>query len=106
MIDPLQIVQNDRLPILEFTIEKGGVAFNLTGYTVVFSMLNNAGVRKIDKQACVVVSAAAGTVQYSWQEGETDTAGDFTGEVQVTDSNGRTQTTFDPIPIVIREQIA
>lgn len=106
MTDPIQIVQNDLLPVLEFTIEKGCEAFNLTGYTVVFSMLNNAGVRKIDKQECTITSAVSGIVQYSWQDGDTDTSGDFTGEVQVTDSNGKTQTTFDIIPIVIREQIA
>lgn len=94
------------MPILEFTIVKDGSAVNLTGATVVFSMYNEARVRKIDKQACTITNATAGIVQYQLQEGDTSEEGSFTGEIQVTDSNSGIQTTFDAIPITVRAQIA
>jgi hypothetical protein len=103
---PIEIVQHDTLPLLEFTIEKNNAVFNLSGYTVVFSMMDENGTLKVNKQPCTVVSAAAGTCTYQLQSDDTNVAGQFQGEISVVDSNGDVQTTYDHIPIVIRQQVA
>lgn len=106
MISPIELVQNDTLPFLDFTIEKDGVAVNLTSATVVFSMKNDKGVRKIDKQACSLVTPLSGICRYELQLGDTDTAGTFNGEIQITFPGGTKQTSFENIPVVIKGEIA
>lgn len=103
---PIQIVQNDTLPLLEFTIEKNNEPFNLTGCTVTFSMMNQDGTVKISKRACTVVAPLLGTCSCQLLAGDTNEAGQFQGELSVVDSSNNIHTTYDQIPIVIRQQIA
>ena len=56
----------------------------ITGATVVFSMRDENGTVKVDKEPVVVDDDEEGMVHYIWQEGDTDTAGTFYGEFQVT----------------------
>lgn len=103
---PIRIVQNDTLPLLEFSIEKNNEAFDLTGCTVFFSMMNQDGTVKINKRACTIVSPSLGTCTCQLVEADTNEAGQFQGELSVVDSSNDVQTTYDQIPIVIRQQIA
>lgn len=87
---------------------------NLTGATVKFIMRQSGvAAAKVDTTATVVV-AADGTVQYEWVAADTDTAGDYLGEFEVTDSSGDVTTYWDlrraadignnlpPEPLIIR----
>ena len=105
-MSPIELVQNDTLPLLEFTIEKNGAVFNLTGYSVKFSMMNQDGVVVVDKQPCTIVSAANGTCTYQLKSSETANPGKFRAELSVIDSNNDVQTTYDDIPVIIRQQVA
>ena len=65
---------------------------NLTGCTVKFNMrLKTAATAKVSASASIV-NAATGTVQYQWQSTDTDTAGEYRAEWQVTFASGRVQT--------------
>lgn len=102
----IELVQNDTLPTLDFTIQKDGISYDLTGCTVYFSMQNENGTIKINKQTCTVVSASNGTCHYTLQSGDTNEAGQFSGEVTVIDGSGKIQTSYDNIPIIIRQEFA
>jgi hypothetical protein len=72
----LPMKQGDRLPELTATLElPAGTPLNLTGATVTFTMVATNGQVLIDAAPATVVSAAAGTVKYAWDTGDTDQIG-------------------------------
>lgn len=101
----VKLVQNDTRPALEFSVREDGQAVDLTGATVKFYMKDSAGSAKLAGAACTITDATNGKCQYVWQAGDLDTAGTFTGEVQVTFSDGRIQTGYDTIALVVRAEL-
>lgn len=79
------IKRNDLGPDLGITIEApAGTAVDLTGTTVRFHMkLPGASSAKVDA-AANIDSATDGEVSYTWQSGDTDTAGLYLAEFEVT----------------------
>lgn len=86
------IKKGDRLPTLEATLKyaDGGV-IDLTGATVKLIMAATPGSTPKVATAGVVTNAAGGVVQYLWAAGDTDTAGRYVAEFEVT-ANGKTLT--------------
>jgi len=82
--------QNDRLPVLEITIKKtDGTPLDLTGATAKFFMVDaKTNVTKVSA-AATVKNATGGVVEYAWAAGDTDTAGDFKAEVEITYADGK-----------------
>jgi hypothetical protein len=78
--------KGDRLPVLQRTLYGAdGVALNLTGATVTFSMRpSGSATLKVTDGACVLSDAAGGVVQYEWGATDSDTAGSFVGEFRAT----------------------
>ena len=67
------------------------IVVDVTGATVRFHMFDQDKVSKVDAAASIV-NGAAGDVQYLWVAGDTDTAGFFDSEFEVTFSGGRIET--------------
>ncbi len=88
------IKKDDTSKKIEATLlDVDGAAVNLVSATVVFSMrLASDGVVKISESSATVVSATAGTVEYDWIATDTDTAGEYEAEFEVTFSGGLIQT--------------
>lgn len=79
------IKQGSTLPALASTLQKSdGTAIDLTASDVTVTMTSASGSVVINEQAVQVISATAGTVQYNWQTGDLDTAGDYNLEFTVT----------------------
>lgn len=76
----------DRLPKLRRQlVDANGAAIDLTASTVAFRMWpQTGGALKINNGACAIVDAATGVVEYSWAAIDTDTAGTFLGEFEIT----------------------
>lgn len=88
------IKQNDQLPELTVTLSDAqSQTIDLTSATSVLFIMNVKGssVNKVNS-AAEIVDADGGIVKYVWLEGDTDTAGNFTGEFQVTYSDDRIET--------------
>lgn len=87
------IKKNDTTPAITSTLQDAdGNAVNLTGATVKFIMRKKgASSAKVDASA-TVVTPAEGTVSYTWVTANTDTAGDYEAEWQVTFAGGAVQT--------------
>lgn len=85
------IKQNDTREPLQIICEKGDEsAEDLTGASVKFIMSAKPGTStKVDHAATIVGTASAGVVKYQWITGDTDTAGTYLGEFQVTFSDAR-----------------
>lgn len=82
--------RNDLLPSLAATLSYAGVgAIDLTtAVSVKFIMKAPGGVVKVNR-AAVFVDRPTGKVRYDWTLGDTDTAGRFHGEFEVTDASGK-----------------
>lgn len=107
MITPqFAIKQGDRLPLLNATlVDSDGAAVNLTGASVRFLMRNEAGTVVVN-QAATVVSAASGTVRYSWGATDTATAGVYNAEFEVTvDSLKRTFPTQGYLRVTVWDDV-
>jgi hypothetical protein len=88
------IKRNDTKGTIECNLLDGdSTAVDLTGATVKFLMRREgrSGV-KVNSAASVVGDPAAGVVSYQWEAADTDTAGDYEGEFEVTFSDGRVAT--------------
>lgn len=87
------IKQNDTAPSLKATLKDGsGTVIDLTNATVRFHMKAvGATTTKVDR-ATSVTDATNGVVQYNWQPADTDTAGSYYAEFEVTYSDGTIET--------------
>lgn len=90
---PFTIKRNDTSPILQTVLsDANGVAIDLTGTTVKFYMKKyKATTPKINATAAIV-NEDAGIVRYLWQTGDTDTAGSYQAEFQITYDDGAVET--------------
>lgn len=90
-----KIKRNDTLPFLEVYISTSGnlgqkTGFDLTGVTAVtFSMIDDCSNSKIFEQSAEIICSSGGTIQYQWQDGDTDTIGSYLGEFELRYLNGK-----------------
>jgi hypothetical protein len=89
----IYIKQNDRRPVAQKDLTRGGVAVDLTLATgVTFKM------RPFDKPdlkinaGCTINDAVTGDVEYRWQADDTDVPGKFHAEYEVIWNDGTTET--------------
>ena len=111
MADPtFYIKQNDTRPELDiFLRDDKDRSINVTGATVKFSMRNaSTNVVKISLAAVTTVSSTAGRVKYSFTASDTDTAGNFDGEFQVTFVGGQIETFPNDgyIKVIVTDDVA
>jgi len=86
------IVRNDRLPSIACVFGGGSGRTLAAGTTVKFIMaLKSTGVVKVSA-AAVIEDATARRVRYDWTALNTDTAGDYVAEFEVTYTDGLVET--------------
>ena len=102
----IKIVQDDTRPPLEFNLTQDGSPVDLTGSTVRFYMKDaTTGTVKINGSTCTITDAPKGKCTYLWQASDTNTAGGYVGEVEVTFPDGKIQTGYKQVSITIRADI-
>jgi len=80
----MSIKRNDTAPPFTATCtDAAGDPVDVSNATIRFHMRDTSGTVKVDA-AADIVSGPDGTVRYDWAVGDTDTAGFFYGEVEVT----------------------
>jgi hypothetical protein len=90
-----KIKRNDTLPTLQVSIGTKGnlgqnIGYNLTGVSAVtFTMVDECSNTKIYDQPAQIICSSGGTIQYLWQDGDTDTDGTFYGEFELRYSTGQ-----------------
>jgi hypothetical protein len=107
MATTIAVKRNDLAPSVVGTLTNAdGTVVNLTGSTVRFKMRDNRGQLKVNALA-TVTSPAAGAVSYDWVLGDTDTAGPFQAELEVTLPSGKVETFPNRgfIPVLIDEDV-
>lgn len=107
MTDTFNIKRNDTSPSIQGTCKDADdVVVDLTNATVRFHMLDDDDETVIDA-AATLADAANGLVRYDWLAADTDVAGGFRGEFEVTfaDSSIETYPNRGFIPIRIYEDL-
>ena len=111
MAETFYLKQNDTRPELQVTLKDGsGVAVNVTGAVIVFSMRSEGRRDKVvNRQPVTLVTAVSGVVKYPWGAPDTKGAGRFVGEFEVTYSAGGIETfpnnEANQLNIIIERQI-
>lgn len=101
------IKQNDTSPSLQATLkDANNNPINLVAATVMFHLKSLDGTIKVDAEM-TVTDADNGVVQYDWQSGDTDTAGSYYAEFEVTYSDASVETfpNNSNLPISIRTEL-
>jgi uncharacterized protein YfaS (alpha-2-macroglobulin family) len=101
------IKTGDLLPTIRAQLTgAGGAPVKLAGASVEFHMKNAAGTLKVNANA-TVENAARGVVEYAWTGTDTDTAGTYTAEFEVSVA-GKTMTfpNDSNIAVVISDELA
>ena len=101
------IKQNDTSPALQATLQDyAGSPINLVGASVRFHMKSLDGSVVVDAPM-TVTSPSTGVVVYSWQAADTDVAGTYYAEFEVTYSDLSIETfpNTDSIAIVITPEL-
>jgi len=90
MTDTFTLKRHDTRPHLDVNLQEGGEYIDLTATSgVTFTMIDaDDKTIKVNASSCSIVDAETGAVRYSWVPADTDTAGVYLGEFQVTYSNG------------------
>jgi hypothetical protein len=106
-MDTFKIKRGDTSPALRFALSPASV--NLTAASVVFNMRHVSGTVKLNRKAASIITATGTpTVEYEWATDDTDTAGLYQAEFEVT-YNDATRETFpngDFITVLITGDIA
>ncbi len=90
MTDQFTIKENDTSPAIQYQLTLG-TGQTLAGATATFKMASiNGGALKIDSAA--VVDSAQDILSYQWVAGDTDSAGVYRAEFEVTYSDGKIET--------------
>lgn len=87
---PFTIKRNDRRPRYRVNLTADGAPVDLTAATSVRFLMKEGTTLKVDGVA-TVVDALNGGVEYAWAVGDTDTAGEYQVEIEVS-WGGETQT--------------
>lgn len=90
MATDFTIKEGDRLPELEATLYGANdEVAPLNGSTVTFILSDKATGTLLLNSPAVLVDADLGQVKYAWAIGDTDMAGSYRGEFEVTYGDGR-----------------
>jgi hypothetical protein len=85
------IKRGDTGPSLLYALEP--LSVNLTGGSVVFNMHSARGQAKVERAPAVIVTAiGTPVVRYDWAEGDTDAAGVYRAEFEVTYADDTVET--------------
>jgi len=85
------IKQNDSSPIIRAKLRGAGNApLNLSAATVNFRMQKSSG-ENVVQGAAEIFDPSEGTVQYTWQSGDTSVAGVYLAEFEVTYADGKVE---------------
>jgi len=102
-IKTFQIKQNATFPSLEIKVNTvtclgSVVPFDLSAVTAcTFSMKDDCGNLKIASSSASITSYSGGTIQYSWNDGDTDTSGVYKAEFELYLSGGTGSKMIIPI---------
>lgn len=98
--DIFYIKRGDRSPSIKYQLPATMV---LTGATVVFNMMNAAGVLIVNRAAAVIEDLPNRIVRYDWAIGDTARAGDHHCEFEITYAGGKPETSpNDKVGIYIK----
>lgn len=102
----VKLVQNDTLPQISMTLinETDDEPIDLTSVASMLLKFKAEGGSTIKESVPVyrIAPYASGNVFFEWSDETLDTAGAFTGELELTYSNGKVRTVFNELRFEIR----
>lgn len=109
----ITMFKKDLLPVLKFTlVDRLGNGVDLSDVTVKFYMGTDSNNLIINGRECTktkevdqITGHTCWYAEYVWQAGDTNTVGEFLGEVVVTYPDGRMESANGPFNVVVAESL-
>ena len=101
----IKLVQNDTRPELRFTItdDATGGPLDLSSTSNIVLKLRALNTSEVKATIPIVrVTPSEGTVFLQWRDGDLDTAGVFTGEIEISYLDSTTHTLFQELKFEVR----
>lgn len=93
MAETFYIKRHDVRPALRLTLLDDELPVDLTNAGTARLLMSNLAGIKVDQPVTVLdQTASTGQVEYTWQDGDTDTVGTYNAEIEVTWPGGAKQT--------------
>lgn len=89
-METFTIKRHDRHPVYEY--ELAGSSESLAGATVLLLIRPLGASTPVTSYTMEITSEAGRLVRYAWEDGDTDTAGEYDTEIEVTYADGRKET--------------
>ena len=106
----IKLVQNDTGPSIQVTLfdEETGLPIDVSNAGDVIKMyFQKYG--DVDPKATLTGTkpngGSDGLVQFDWASGDLDESGEFEGEIEITFASGKTQTMYEKLSFLVREEI-
>jgi hypothetical protein len=102
----LNIVEDNTAPDIQITIQRNGdtVALGTAPVDLILSL--NGTIINAGHQACTIVSATNGIIQYTATAADFATAGDYLGDVRINYVGGRVEICRDQLQVDVRAKLA
>lgn len=78
-----EIKRNDRRPYFRVQLTENGDPADLTTAVAARFLMKSGSTLKVNRAAMVFVDKPTGIVEYHWADGDLDTTGSYTAEVEI-----------------------
>ena len=102
----INLVEDNTAPPLQLTLEREGVAINITDCTVNLIIARGNTITNADHQECTIVSAVAGEVSYAIDADDFASPGTYKADIEITYADASVERLYDQLKIKARRKLS
>lgn len=101
----IKVVEDNTAPTIDLTLEREGVAIDLTDADVDLIISDGSSITNTGHQACTVTDADTGEVSYQPEAGDFPTAGSYKGDIKITYADTTYEILYEQLKVKARAKL-